>query len=80
MQHALRLGRSSDGRGERTEDLDAFADSSQLRAATLGDEVDIGTGPRASDQCFLARSLPQGFPLKLLSLMLDLRRLLHRGR
>jgi len=37
----------------------ACADASQLSAATLDDEVDRGTGFRASDSCFLARSLPR---------------------
>jgi len=64
MQHALRRGRRSDGRRERPEHLDAFADASQLRAATIGDDVNIGTGIRASDQCFLARSLLHRIPIE----------------
>ncbi len=72
VQHAPRLGRSSAGLGERTEDLDACVDASQLHEAARDDEVDIGILALLFRTCASQPGTSRrAFPLELLSSMLE---------
>jgi hypothetical protein len=72
VQHAPRLGRSSAGPGERTEDLDACVDASQLHEAARDDEVDIGIPALLFRTCASQPGASRrAFPLELLSSMLE---------